>query len=186
MNKLERILWLIVIGLAVALFFSLNRGKEIEVREIRTTDTVVVLRVDTIIEHKTRYIKERVVDTVYLPSQNPNTDGDSYPLLITQRHYSKPNLYDLWVSGYEPNLDSIRVYQQTKYININNDTTKEVYPKSFRLYFGGGFFCIEDKFAPSLSLTLTTPKRIAITANIGLYNKEVLYGAQVQCKILGK
>lgn len=186
MSKLDIVLWAVVVVLAISLYFSLTSGKEVETREIRTTDTIIVLKVDTIIEYKTRYIKERVLDTVYLPSQNPNTDNSSYPLLITQRHYSKPSLYDLWVSGYEPNLDSIKIYQETEYIKINTDNTKEIYPKSFRLYLGGGFFCIEDKFAPSVSLTLTTPKRLAITANVGLYNKDVFYGAQIQCKIFGE
>ena len=36
-----------------------------------------------------------------------------------QRQYSDPR-YTAWVSGYRPQLDSIRIYQQTEYI------TKEV------------------------------------------------------------
>lgn len=186
MSRFEIVLWLLVIGLAITLFFSLSSGSEVKVREIRTTDTITILRVDTVIEYKTRYIKERVLDTVYLPSQNPNTDNSSYPLLITQRHYSKPSLYDLWVSGFDTNLDSIKIYQKTEYLTINTDNTKEIYRKNFRLYLGGGFFCIEDKFAPTVSATLTTPNKLALTVNLGLYNKELFYGAQLQCKILGK
>ena len=34
---------------------------------------------------------------------------------ITSKHYNTPE-YDAWVSGYEPSLDSIKVYQRTEYI----------------------------------------------------------------------
>lgn len=34
---------------------------------------------------------------------------------ITSKHYSCKD-YDAWVSGYEPSLDSIKVYQRTEYI----------------------------------------------------------------------
>ena len=186
MSKTEYISWLLVIGLAIALFLSLFYGRKVETREIKTTDTIVVFKIDTVKEQITRYITERVVDTVYLPSQISKPDNDSYPLLITQRHYSKPNLYDLWVSGYEPKLDSVNIYQKTEYHTITNEITKEIYPNVCRLYAGIGFQAISDTFCPSVGITLTTPKNWSITANLGLYNKELFYGAQVQYKILGK
>ena len=34
---------------------------------------------------------------------------------ITSKHYQSPE-YDAWVSGYEPSLDSIKVYKETQYI----------------------------------------------------------------------
>lgn len=34
---------------------------------------------------------------------------------ITSKHYKSKD-YDAWVSGYEPSLDSIKVYQETQYI----------------------------------------------------------------------
>lgn len=34
---------------------------------------------------------------------------------ITSKHYNAPE-YDAWVSGFEPSLDSIKVYQRTEYI----------------------------------------------------------------------
>ena len=34
---------------------------------------------------------------------------------ITSKHYGSKD-YDAWVSGYEPSLDSIKVYQRTEYI----------------------------------------------------------------------
>lgn len=186
MSKYEYISWIIVIGLAIALFFSLFYGRKVETREIKTTDTIVVFKIDTVKEQITRYITERVVDTVYLPSQISKPDSDSFPLLITQKHYSKPNLYELWVSGYEPKLDSINIYQKTEYHTITNETIKEIYPKVWSLYANVGFQAISDTFCPMVGLTLATPKNWAMTINLGLYDKDLVYGAQVQYKILGK
>lgn len=187
MSKFDKVSWILVVILAIALFLSLFYGKKIETIEIKTTDTIVVQKIDTIVEYKTRYIRERVVDTVLVkPSQNTPNTSLSNPLLITQRHYRKPNLYDLWISGYEPNLDSVKVYQKTEYHTITNEVKTEIYPKTWRLYGGGGFQAISDTFVPVLGLTLTTPNNWAITANLGYYNKDLFFGAQVQYKIFGK
>lgn len=43
------------------------------------------------------------------------TDSVAVAVPITQKHYSS-EAYDAWVSGYEPSLDSIKVYQRTEYI----------------------------------------------------------------------
>lgn len=187
MSKFDKVSWVVVAILAIALFLSLFYGKKVETVEIKTTDTIVVYKYDTIVEYKTRYIRERVVDTVLIqPSQETPNTSSSTPLLITQRHYRSPNLYDLWISGYEPNLDSVKVYQKTEYQTITNEVKTEIYPKTWRLYAGAGFQTISDSFVPTLGLTLTTPNNWAITANLGYYNKELFYGAQVQHKIFGK
>lgn len=183
MSKSEKISWLIVIGLVVVLFLSLWNGRKVETIEIKTTDTIIVYKYDTIVEYKTRYITERVLDTIFLPSQNTPSKTPSTPLLITQRHYSKPNLYDLWISGYKPTVDSIKVYQKTEYQTITNEITKEIYPKYWRMYLGVGFQAVSDTFIPTVGITLTTPDKWAITANLGYYNKDLFYGAQIQYKL---
>lgn len=185
MSKSEKISWLIVIGLVVVLFLSLWNGRKVEPIEIKTTDTIIVYKYDTIVEYKTRYITERVLDTIFLPSQNTPSKTPSTPLLITQRHYSKPNLYDLWISGYKPTVDSIKVYQKTEYQTITNEITKEIYPKYWRMYLGVGFQAVSDTFILTVGITLTTPDKWAITANLGYYNKDLFYGAQIQYKLFG-
>ncbi len=42
--------------------------------------------------------------------------GDSVPVVlpIEQRHYRQDSVYDAWVSGYAPRLDSLRVYQRER------------------------------------------------------------------------
>ena len=42
---------------------------------------------------------------------NSVTDSVAVEIPITSKHYNAPE-YDAWVSGYEPSLDSIKVYQK--------------------------------------------------------------------------
>jgi len=42
-------------------------------------------------------------------------DSVAVEVPITSKHYSSKD-YDAWVSGFEPSLDSIKVYQRTEYI----------------------------------------------------------------------
>ena len=49
MSKLDKVSWILVVILAIALFLSLFYGKKIETIEIKTTDTIVVQKIDTIV-----------------------------------------------------------------------------------------------------------------------------------------
>ena len=54
---------------------------------------------------------------------------------ITSKHYGCKD-YDAWVSGYEPNLDSIKVYQRTEYITERVTISKP--PNRWELDLIGG------------------------------------------------
>lgn len=56
-----------------------------------------------------------VVDTVTRTDLVTMHDSVLIDVPITSKHYGSET-YDAWVSGFEPSLDSIKVYQQTKYI----------------------------------------------------------------------
>lgn len=55
---------------------------------------------------------------------------------IESRHYNAPE-YDAWVSGYEPSLDSIRVYQKTEY--VTETITRMKPPNRFSVGIQGGY-----------------------------------------------
>ena len=55
---------------------------------------------------------------------------------ITSKHYHAPE-YDAWVSGYEPSLDSIKVYRETQY--ITETVTKSKPPNRFSIGLQGGY-----------------------------------------------
>jgi hypothetical protein len=74
-----------------------------------------------VVKYVTRYL--RMTDTVeHFIAVNNMTDhfADTSNMIavevpISSKHYSCKD-YDAWVSGYEPSLDSIKVYQRTEYI----------------------------------------------------------------------
>ena len=57
---------------------------------------------------------------------------------ITSKHYQSKD-YDAWVSGYEPSLDSIKVYKETQY--ITNTITRTVKDKGKHFFLDVGAGC---------------------------------------------
>lgn len=82
------------------------------------TDTVTVIteRIDTVERIRPVYIAERVVDSVRIPVYLHDTTFVEVP--ITQKYYHEDSLYDAWVSGFLPQLDSISVYQKTRTVEV--------------------------------------------------------------------
>lgn len=133
-------------------------------------DTVIVR--DTVPDYQpvpvdsatTRYI------TRYLPVVKNDTinhfvevskmihDTVEVEIPITSKHYKSKD-YDAWVSGYEPSLDSIKVYKETQYITETiTRTVKE--NKHFFVGVAGGTEYNPDKqtFAPLAELRMTFKK----------------------------
>lgn len=86
--------------------------------------------VEPVVQTDTLYLRDTIrIDRpvpkpypVYLPSDTVRlvtTQHDTVEVLVPmeQKHYSD-SLYDAWVSGYKPNLDSLRIYQTTKVVTI--------------------------------------------------------------------
>lgn len=74
------------------------------------TDTCIVHDFDTIVENVVRYKQIAVHDTAFV------FDDDTIKIPITQKHYHEDSLCDIWVSGYEPNLDSANIIQRERTI----------------------------------------------------------------------
>ena len=86
--------------------------------------------VEPVIQKDTLYLRDTVeVDRpipqpypVYLPSDTVRlvtTQHDTVEVMVPmeQKHYSD-SLYDAYVSGFKPSLDSLRIYQTTKVVTI--------------------------------------------------------------------
>ena len=98
-----------MLGIVVSsLFFK--RKYDCTYKVITNVDTLYVQNVDTIFQKDIEYITEKVVDTLYIT----NVVDSVVKLPMTQKHYKEDSLYDAWVSGYKPSLDSIRVYGKTE------------------------------------------------------------------------
>lgn len=71
------------------------------------TDTCIVKDYDTIVENVVRYKRIAIHDTAFV-----FVSDDTIAVPITQRWYHEDSLCDVWVSGYEPNLDSLHIVQK--------------------------------------------------------------------------
>jgi len=70
-------------------------------------------------------------------ADNTPADTMEVELPVTQKHYQS-DTYQAWVSGYQPNLDSIEVYQRTQTITETITITQESKPKPWGIGIAGG------------------------------------------------
>ena len=121
--------YILVAVLAVIVFHAFTKDSKAEIREvvkeITIVDTVRSIQTDTITRYEPRYITKRVVDTLYI--------NDTIFLPITQKHYAERDKYDVWVSGYEAKMDSIRTYNKTEYKYVEKEVTREVVVHKYEL-----------------------------------------------------
>lgn len=136
-NLLTPLLYICVGALlGTMLMKSCSNPKEITT-EIIKTDTLTIVRVDTVVKIQPQPYKVVVKDTVYLQyPQNPQ-----YPqgnLFVQEVKEYRDSTYYARVSGINAFLEEIQVYPRTttKYIN----TTEKVYtePKKWGLGVIGG------------------------------------------------
>lgn len=119
-------IWIDILGVAilVALFLGLNcvsyrrgrvKGRSEAVETIiERVDTLTLY--DTITRLKPVYLTSTVVDSIPYPVVVHDTDTLWAQLPRTVREYGD-STYHAIVSGVEPSLDRIDVYQKTEYIN---------------------------------------------------------------------
>lgn len=107
-------------GAAAGMFLSrLCPFMRLQAEVITRTDTLTLR--DTIRETRPVYVTNREIDTMLVVVTDTVTISDTVYLVLgrEQRHYRGDD-YEAWVSGYRPQLDSVWVYPETRYI------TKEV------------------------------------------------------------
>ena len=113
---------LLLFNIVNAIGYFVNEQRNSHSSEMKVkVDTLFIY--DTIIVEKPVIKKVEIIDTLQLPVPITDTlmlhDTVFVHLPIGQRQYSDPR-YAAWVSGYRPQLDSIRIYQQREFI------TKEI------------------------------------------------------------
>lgn len=138
-----------LVGVFLGLCTGFFTGKAIydkPIEESFKTDTITVH--DTIPDNNptpkdsarvrwiTRWLPAKP-DTVdhFIEVENLMHDTVAVQVPITSKHFSGKN-YDAYVSGFEPNLDSIKVYSETKV--VTNTITKTKSPNKWELDIAGG------------------------------------------------
>lgn len=172
--------YILISVLAVCLIFSLSNKKEV-VLETHTVDTVTIVRTDTIIERFPEFVYEKIVDTIFIGEVH----GIGLKLPRTQRYYAT-DLYQAWVSGYEPSLDSLNVFQKTVSNTVTNTVTRNVYPKTFDVYVSLGCFFLDGNASLGLGAHVKFKNDFMLGGNVGYLNKDLFYGLSVGFKINGK
>lgn len=128
MGKLETfktvvicILSLVIVGLSIALCLIKPEviTKTEKVVKVDTVETIVYKEVP---KEKIKYVHSHTIDTIYLKEPVDQ-------IAIEQKHYSD-SLSDIYISGHQPNIDSINYHIPERVVYI--DKTVEVEkPKSF-------------------------------------------------------
>ena len=170
MNNKFHLLYIVVIVVLVALLLASKR--QIKVVENRVTDTIYKVFVDTLLirQIEPKYI--HVVDTFYVSSDN----GTNVQLPIEQRYYSNNGVFDLWVSGYKPTLDSIKTYPRVEYRTITNNITKEILVKKWDFYTCIGLKRFSNEYVPSVGFTAKSPRNSLYGVEVGVINGDFYYG----------
>ena len=151
---------------------------------VTKTDTISVTEYktvrDTIFVDKPKYYKEVVRDTVQLNKFVRNEDNY---LVVTQKEYRDSN-YVAWVSGVEPQLDSIMVFKNTEYIFKTStiETVKTIEDKTGKWYTGAGLYRLGKTFVPKVNIAYQK-KSIMVGASIGLYSNQPIYGVDINFKV---
>lgn len=162
MKYLVSILWITIT--AVLCIISYQRGAS---SAVVVSDTIVVTKHDTIVKIKPIAVSSKGIglksyrvkllgkidgnsnDSVY------NADSAVVELPITQKEYGDSS-FRAWVSGYDAQLDSIKLYQPTRYITI---TTKEK-PNKWEFSLQGGIGITPKGLQPYMGVGIS--KKIEI------------------------
>ena len=146
MNKSNIIIMAVFAALGfIAGFFSGKAIYDQPLEESVTRDTVTitdtipqyfpVVRDSATVKYVTRYLPMLRTDTVTRTEWLTMHDTVAVEVPITSKHYGSEQ-YDAWVSGFEPSLDSIKVYQKTEY--ITETITRMKPPNKWELNLVGG------------------------------------------------
>ena len=174
----------ILLGIAVGLMLSTFNEIPPNYIPVTKTDTISVTEyntiVDTIFVDKPKYYKEVIRDTV--PLNQFVRNEDKY-LVVTQKEYRDSN-YVAWVSGVEPKLDSIMVFNNTEYVFKTStiEKVKTIEDKTGKWFAGAGIYRFDNYLVPKLNVVYQK-KRIMVGASVGLYNKQPIYGVDINYKI---
>lgn len=116
MSTVKSILAFIAL-LAVGILVGwLCRGvKPPQTKFLVNTDTLTVR--DTIIERRPIYVTQTKTDTMLVVVRDTTVIHDTtYIVLDREQKYYRGDGYEAWISGYRPQLDSCRVFPETKYV----------------------------------------------------------------------
>ena len=182
MNKFAIFLLGVLVGFVCSKLVSKQNDIKPQCNYETKTDTVTEYKIisDTAFVERPKLCKEIIRDTVWLDSLRYN--GYNH-LIASQKEYRDSN-YVAWVSGVEPQLDSIMVFNNTEYVfkTYTIEKVKTIEDKTGKWFAGAGIYRLDNTLVPKLNVVYQK-KRIMVGASVGLYNKQPIYGVDINYKI---
>ena len=182
MNKFTIFLLGVLVGFVCSKLVSKQNDIKPQCNYETKTDTVTEYKIirDTAFVERPKLCKEIIMDTVWLDSL---LDNDYNHLIVSQKEYRDSD-YVAWVSGIEPQLDSIIVFNNTEYVFKTStiETVKTIEDNKGKLFTGAGIYMIENAFIPKLNIAYQKNNIIA-GASVGIYNKKTVFGLDINIKI---
>ena len=182
MNKFTIFLLGVLVGFVCSKLVSKQNDIKPQCNYETKTDTVTEYKIirDTAFVERPKLCKEIIRDTVWLDSL---LDNDYNHLIVSQKEYRDSD-YVAWVSGIEPQLDSIMVFNNTEYVFKTStiEKVKTIEDKTGKWFAGAGLYRLDNTLVPKLNVVYQK-KRIMVGASVGLYNKQTIYGIDINYKI---
>ena len=182
MNKFTIFLLGVLVGFVCSKLVSKQNDIKPQCNYETKTDTVTEYKIirDTAFVERPKLCKEIIRDTVWLDSL---LDNDYNHLIVSQKEYRDSD-YVAWVSGIEPQLDSIMVFKNTEYVfkTATIETIKTVEDNTGKWFAGAGLYRLDNTLVPKLNVVYQK-KRIMVGASVGLYNNQPIYGVDINYKI---
>ena len=182
MNKFTIFLLGVLVGFVCSKLVSKQNDIKPQCNYETKTDTVTEYKIirDTTFVERPKVYKEIIRDTIQL---NSLLDNGSKHLVVSQKEYRDSD-YVAWVSGIEPQLDSIMVFNNTEYVFKTStiETVKTIEDKTGKCFMGAGLYRLDNALVPKLNVVYQK-KRIMVGASVGLYNNQPIYGVDINLKV---
>ena len=182
MNKFTIFLLGVLVGFVCSKLVSKQNDIKPQCNYETKTDTVTKYKIvrDTEFVERPKVYKETIRDTIQL---NSLLDNGSKHLVVSQKEYRDSD-YVAWVSGVEPQLDSIMVFNNTEYVFKTStiETVKTIEDKTGKWFTGAGLYRLDNTLVPKLNVVYQK-KRIMVGASVGLYNNQPIYGVDINFKV---
>ena len=138
--------------------------EKVERDTLRITDTIPQYFPKPVeverVKYVTRFMPVVRTDTVNNDVLSFIHDTVAVEVPITSKHYGSDQ-YDAWVSGFEPSLDSIKVYQRTEYITERVTISKPPNKWELDAVAGLDYNTALDRYTPyALGELLYKPNRL--------------------------
>lgn len=126
---MKKLPWILVVCLMLACLVVWFRPHDPLPAEIRTET-----RIKTVVKVDTLLISSPMAPLLFIQLKDTIRIGDT--VVNRQQTVYKDSLYQVWVSGYHPRMDSIEVYSRTVTNTVTNDIYHMIMPKKKRWGLG--------------------------------------------------